>query len=264
MLPALHEDRKDCSLAVGDHSRYEAKYRAYYDAGIEFVSTRGYDEGYVAFLSEQRQRRKLMECGCGEGFAAAMAARLGYEVLAIDSAPSAIAKAALTHSNKCSNLRFQVGDVCNLGHIEPDSYDILADIGCLHMIADPQDALQYMAHAYRVLRTLGHIFLQNRVTADEAKIWFPNMAKWIDDWVSKSKRHYGETVREVFQQNDRDIAIDVPVDLGAISRSTAEYIALVTQAGFQVEHACVKTGGANSPFELVVIAIKPALIAEAP
>lgn len=251
-------------LTLKDHSLYESKYRAYYDAGINFVSTRGYDEGYESFLSGQLRGGRLIECGCGEGFAAAMASDLGYEVLGIDSAPSAIEKAITTHASIHQNPRFEVGDVCDLGHLESSYFDILADIGCLHMIGDQQDAQQYMSQAFRVLKPCGHIFLQNRVTPEEAKVWFPGMEKWIDEWVAHSIQCVDDTVKQVFQLQEREVTVDVPIRLGAVSRNAADYVMLVTQAGFQVEHACVKPRGVNSPFELVVIAAKPVCISESP
>jgi SAM-dependent methyltransferase len=240
-----------------EHQRYESKYRAYYDAGIEFVSKKGYDDDYRALLESLPQPARLIECGCGEGFAAAMAADIGFDVLGIDGAPSAVAKATATHCDARRKLKFEIGDATNLDQIESVSFDVVVDIGCLHMIGDLEDANRYLAHAYRILKPGGRAFFQNLVSSDEAKRWYPKMAEWINEQARRSKEFSGkDTERQVFTVDGRRVEVDVPIRLGGTSRDLTDYNRLLTYAGFKVVSALVKYPGVNSPFEAVIVAGK--------
>ena len=93
---------------------YEAKYRAFYEAGAPCATQRqpDSDSHYRHFL-EQQPRGRLIEFGCGEGSQAALAAELGFTVTALDSAPSAIQKARKGYYQH-QQLEFFVTDVCQL------------------------------------------------------------------------------------------------------------------------------------------------------
>lgn len=242
-------------MSKRNHALYEQKYQAFYDAGVDFVSATGYDDEYRQFLSLHPSRGRLIECGCGEGFACAMAASLGYEVLGVDSAPSAIAKAIETHSGCSPSLSYAIADITELNEVASESFDVLADIGCLHMIGDQQDAERYLSHAFRVLKANGQAYFQNRVSPAEAKRWFPKMSAWIDEWYQRCDMKPAFESEE-FQVGGRTVIVDVPKHLGAIFRDAAEYVQLLTGAGFCVERLHVKTPGVNSPFEAVIIASK--------
>lgn len=238
-----------------DHALYERKYRAFYDAGVPFCSATGYGSDFEAFLQGQEHCGRLIECGCGEGFAAAMAANLGYEVLGLDSAPSAVARAVETHCSARSNLQFRVADVCQGGWAEPGSCEIVVDIGCLHMIGSAEDARDYLRNTFIALAPGGRLFLQNRVSMEEAERWFPEMGNWIQQFAA-THAPKTDTVAQTYDVDVRSVTVDVPVHLGQVSRDVAEHVSLATGAGYRIEHACVKHPGVNSPFELVLIAMK--------
>jgi SAM-dependent methyltransferase len=238
-----------------DFANYERKYRAFYDAGVEFVSTKGYDLEYTSFLNNFDCGDSILECGCGEGFAAAYAAALGFKVTAIDSAPSAISKAKQTHTN--TNVTFAVENVCSLAGIESDHYDIWTDIGCLHMIGNENEAAQYLGNAFRALKPLGRGFVQNRVSPAEARRWFPNMLQWIDAWEQRISMAREDFVEETLSVQGKDVIVRTPIHLGAIFRDVSQYVVLLTTVGFEIQHLCVRTPGVNSPFEAIITVLKP-------
>ena len=230
------------------------KYARVYEAGVPLVSTRGYDERYRAFLSGRKDRGQLVEFGCGEGHAASMAAELGYDVLAIDIAPSAIARARKLYAEITAglHLRFEVGDVVESESLPLETFDVVADIGCLHVIEDMEDARRYVANAYRALKPGGVADFQNMVTPEEAVCWFPALQTQIDQWRERIANG-GSTKIEQYEVDGRPISVEVPCRLGNTHRDVRTQVSLLTRAGFRIEHSVVLNPGVNSPFEATII-----------
>ena len=237
--------------------QYEAKYKRVYEAGVPLVSTRGYDQNYRAFLSGRKGRGQLVEFGCGEGHAAAMAADLGYDVLGIDIAPSAIAKARQLYiqSTTGRRLRFEVGDVVEMESFPAAAFDVVANIGCLHVIEDADDARRHIANAYRAIRPNGVAYFQNMVPPEEAACWFPSLREETDLWRERIDRG-GNSKVEQYQVDGRQISVEVPCRLGSTHRDVRTQVSLLANAGFHIEHVVVHTPGVNSPFEVIIIARK--------
>lgn len=241
-----------------DRSQYEEKYKLAYRAGIPFVSTKGYDQTYKGFLVEQRKQgsSRLIEFGCGEGFSAALAADLKYTVLAIDIAPSAIAKAIETFGAKYNNIEFRVDDVVDPVSEIPSHFDIAANIGCLQVIEAEADALKHVENAFRSLKPKGFGYFQNMVTPDEALRWYPEQAETVERWRVRINSPT-TTKHEEYEVNGKLIELELPSRLGNRHRDLEHQIRLLTQAGFHIRSSSVKTPGVNSPFEAVIVATKP-------
>jgi len=231
---------------------YELKYRKTYEMGVPFVSRKGFDPEYEAFLREQPTRGRLIEYGCGEGFAANLAGELGYKVTALDGSLSAISKAKETFSGN-PNVKFLVADVVDHDDLEQEaSFQIAANFGCLHMITEDDRALSHLRNAYKALQPGGLAYFQNLVTPDEAERWFPDMREMIGRWRQRIQGP-GETKIDTHEVDGRIIEVEAP-RLGGTHRDVARQVALFTAAGFRVARVTVKTPGVNSPFEALVVA----------
>lgn len=82
---------------------------------------------------------RALDLGCGTGTNALYLARLGWEVVGVDFAAPAIAraraKAAAASLGPPGSVRFVRGDVTALGALDlgpPGSFSLLFDLGCLH------------------------------------------------------------------------------------------------------------------------------------
>ena len=62
-----------------------------------------------------RIRGKVLDVGCGTGEHTILLTRLGYDVLGVDSAPTAIEQARENAAEKGVDARFEVADAMNLG-----------------------------------------------------------------------------------------------------------------------------------------------------
>lgn len=244
-----------CNCIRPEHAKYEARYRAVYDAGVPFSRIELRAEDYRRFLKQQSKHGRLIDFGCGEGFPAVIAAEMGYEVLAIDAAPSAIAKAEQTHRHP--KLKFMLGDVCDLADVPSACFDIAVDLGCLHMLVSDDDARRYLAHAFRVLRPYGVAYYQNLVPAEDAQAWFPRERELVEWWRERiSQRETPDFFTETYEVNGRTIEVKRPRTPAAF-RDVQTQVSLLCEAGFQVQEARVVMRGVNSPFEVILIAVKP-------
>ena len=240
------------------HTRYEPRYRAVYDAGVPFATGDREDQRLACFrrfLEQQVNPGRLIDLGCGEGFPALIAAEKGYEVLGVDSAPSAIAKCQETHHHP--RLTFVQADVCELSSIPSESFDVAVDLGCLHMLVEDDDARRCIGHAFRVLRPGGLWYGQNLVPADDAEAWCPHERERVEWWRKRiAEPDDGTLITESFEVNGRTVEVCRPRTPAATDRTLHQQVALLTGTGFRVDSARVVSPGVNSPFEAVVVARK--------
>jgi cyclopropane fatty-acyl-phospholipid synthase-like methyltransferase len=95
-------------------------------------------------------RGRLLDSGCGTGENTMMAAAHGADVLGVDVAPAAIAKAQRKAAERGSAARFQVSDVLDLGQLGL-TFDTVLDSGVFHVF-DDGDRARYVASLASVMR----------------------------------------------------------------------------------------------------------------
>lgn len=88
---------------------------------------------------------RVLDAGCGTGEHTILLTRLGYDVLGVDAAPTAIAQARENAATKGVDGRFEVADALNLG-ADP-RYDTIVDSALFH-IFDDADRARYVASLY--------------------------------------------------------------------------------------------------------------------
>ena len=104
----------------------------------------------AALLPKNVPGGRLLDVGCGEGRHAIAAAKLGFQVTAIDFEPLALKRArrfAAQHGAK--STRFQVANMLALPFAD-SAFDIVLDYGCLHH----QKKSAWPAYKANVLRVL--------------------------------------------------------------------------------------------------------------
>jgi SAM-dependent methyltransferase len=101
---------------------------------------------------------KLLDLGCGEGRHAVAAAKLGFDVTAVDYEPLALKRArTLAKAARTRGIRFRRGDALRLP-FAASSFDVVLDYGCLHH-QTKADWPVYLASLLRVLRPRGFLIL---------------------------------------------------------------------------------------------------------
>jgi len=172
--------------------------------------------------------KKVVEFGCGEGWAGLVFARLGCIYRGYDIAPSALQKATAllsgyAHAEAC------LQDVV-LGGFPRDAFDAGVDVACLHMLVTDADRQKYLANVYGCLRPGAPMhFLHLRYRDDVYQGEVMDYEQWL--------RITGEDVdtpREMPAVKDgRDFAVMIPC-IAARPRSESGYRRELTEAGFEV------------------------------
>lgn len=129
---------------------------------------------------------RLLDCGCGTGEHALMAAAEGAQVVGVDLSSYAIEQARRKADARGLTVRFETGDALELG--APDvPFDVVIDSGVFHSF-DDTDRPRYVASLRRQLRAGGTCYLMvfsdrqpgdwgpRRVRADELH------AAFADGW----------------------------------------------------------------------------------
>ena len=104
-------------------------------------------EGTYEWVAEHLVKKgmRVLDFGCGTGYGAALLAKAGASVDALDSSPAAIAYATANFGG--ANVRFQVADL--MGSLPepctPGSYDLVASSEVLEHVVDPFVFVRRMA-----------------------------------------------------------------------------------------------------------------------
>lgn len=97
-------------------------------------------------------RGRVLDIGCGTGEHTILLASLGYDVLGVDFAPHAVARARENAAAHGVQARFEVADAMNLSGQPP--FDTVLDSALFH-IFDAADRARYIASLARTCRTGG-------------------------------------------------------------------------------------------------------------
>jgi len=117
-----------------------------------------YAVNYLKQLRRLVPHGKLLDVGCGEGRHSLDAARLGFNVTAIDYEPLALKRARQTAEVRhAKGITFRRADVFRLPFADA-TFDIVLDYGCLHH-QRKADWPAYRASVLRVLKAQGYYVL---------------------------------------------------------------------------------------------------------
>jgi SAM-dependent methyltransferase len=98
----------------------------------------------------------VLDVGCGTGEHAIFFERRGHDVLGVDAAPSAIAKARVKATAHDSAAQFLVADALDLGDLGR-VFDTILDCGVFHVFDDVERP-RYAASIHAALRPGGRFF----------------------------------------------------------------------------------------------------------
>jgi SAM-dependent methyltransferase len=115
----------------------------------------------VIFVANHTPGRAL-ELGCGSGTNAIYLAKHGWQVTAIDFAPSAISKARLKARREGVEINFLVQDVTHYSGAM-STFDLILDIGCFHGLSE-KDRKTYLRNVNHLLDPHGTFLLYAMVS----------------------------------------------------------------------------------------------------
>jgi cyclopropane fatty-acyl-phospholipid synthase-like methyltransferase len=134
--------------------------------------------------------RQVLDSGCGTGENIMLAASHGAAAVGVDISGAAIDLARAKSTARGLDVRFEVGDVLDLGHLDLDA-EVIIDSGVFHVFSD-EDRSRYVTSLAKALRTGGTLYLMcfsdrqpgdwgpRRVRQDELR------ASFTDGWAIQS------------------------------------------------------------------------------
>lgn len=192
---------RDCSLRfVGDELPDERIEKLYAQPALAdyFVALKErHERKFAPRLAELEALRiapgsRLIDVGCGSGEFPAMAADAGYEAVGIDVSEPSIAAARRLRPD----VDYRVGDVDGVAASEPESFDVVTMWDVIEHVLRPHEVVAGCAAtlrpggiigigtpngasiydraghvAYRVVRPLGRLMLQQRYSEWHLQIW---------------------------------------------------------------------------------------------
>ncbi len=215
------------------YTAYEKRYRSVYEQGADRYAFSPIAEEVQQILGHFIERfeligKKVVEFGCGEGWAGLVFAKLGCVYRGYDIAPSGLEKATAllsgyTHAKVC------LQDVV-LGGFPRDAFDAGVDVACLHMLVTDADRKKYLRNVYGCLRQgapMYFVHLRHREDIYEGEV------TGYEQWLQITGEDV-DTPREMPATKDgSDFAVMIPC-IAARPRSESGYRGELTEAGFGV------------------------------
>ncbi len=111
-----------------------------------------------ALLARLQEGGRVLDLGTGPGTQAIALAKRGYDVVATDVAPSAIAKAKHVAVREGVRVDFRVDNILD-SKLEDTLVDAVVDRGVFHVLP-PRSRPRYVTTVHRILRPGGYLFLK--------------------------------------------------------------------------------------------------------
>lgn len=234
---------------------YEERYQTLYNAGVTFWNEHEQHPMLRELLDELDKEAECIEAGCGEGFEARAIAAYGYKVVAIDLSPTVIEKAKKCTADELQ-IDYVVGDVTDLQSVclRDNRFSLAVNVGCLHMMHEKEDRIAHLKEVRRVLKPDGIFFLQNGLELDDVEPKTPEEVEILNN-LKKVQADYkrGKEVVRKIQTEKGEKEILLPLCPGGKTLTLRQYEQELQCAGFKVLRS-KKSGGANMPFEAVIVA----------
>ena len=145
----------------------------------------GWDLGSVTpvfdNIADQLNRGKVCIVGCGNGYDAVMFAQKGFEVTAVDFAPSALIKLEIMSNKENVNVQIIQSDIFVLTPEYDSVFDYVIEQTCFCAV-NPQRRQDYERLVYKILKPGGKLI----------GLWFP-----LDKTLEDGGPPWGITINEV-------------------------------------------------------------------
>jgi SAM-dependent methyltransferase/mannose-6-phosphate isomerase-like protein (cupin superfamily) len=148
--------------AVSDYYyEYDECYRTVYAEGAELWETPEPNDALVAFVDEPGSRLgpRVLDLGCGEGRDSVFLARRGFDVTGVDVSRAALDKARERAAAEGVDCTFLERDVILLDNVGTEPFDWAINMGCLHMLSEPDHRRRHLERVWEVLRPGGEFLV---------------------------------------------------------------------------------------------------------
>jgi len=226
------------------YTAYDKRYRSVYEQGadryaciLEGKKTREIIREYVKQF--ELTGKKVVEFGCGEGWAGLEFAKLGSIYQGYDIAPSALEKANALLSEYV-NANVCLRDVV-LGEFPGEAFDAGIDISCLHMLITDLDRKIYLRNVYKCLKPRAPMYFVHE--SYRADIYEGEVTSY-EQWLELTGEDVDTPRKREALKNGEEITVMIPC-IAARPRSEKGYIEELVAAGFEIVELERHTWGIN-------------------
>jgi len=150
-------DVPEDTAASDYYYEYDECYRTVYAQGAELWETPDPNDALVAFVEESGSRLgpRVLDLGCGEGRDSLFLARRGFDVTGVDVSRAALDRARERAAAEGVDCTFLERDVILLENVGAEPFDWAINMGCLHMLSEPEHRRRHLERVRDVLRPGG-------------------------------------------------------------------------------------------------------------
>lgn len=115
-------------------------------------------QAFVAIADAGHIESPVLDSGCGTGEHALLLAARGFDVLGVDIAPAAVARAREKAAKRCIAATFLIADVLDLPALRRQFRTVI-DSGVFHVFGDAGEMTRYVEGLHAVLEPGGTVHL---------------------------------------------------------------------------------------------------------
>ncbi len=165
---------------------YEDRYQRLHKQGIvdwifdpkEIIDVYRYLDDFLVYVQCNPEKTSIIEFGCGQGQLATYFLTRGYKYVGTDISKSAIRDARKKLGIKGKNTFF-VADVTDLYDLKDNSYDVVIDNKCFHMLITDEHRKKYLFEMKRILKKNGKAFFRDGYRSKEIKTKITNIQDFM-------------------------------------------------------------------------------------
>jgi len=215
------------------YTAYEKRYRSVYTQGADryaFLPIAEEIQEIVRRYIEQFELagKKVVEFGCGEGWAGLEFAKLGCIYQGYDIAPSALEKASILLSEYL-NAKISLHDAV-LGEFPKEAFDAGIDIACLHMLITDADRKKYLRNVYECLKSRAPMYFVFERCSDDI---YDGEVTSYEQWLELVGEDVDTPQKREALKDGEEVTVMIPC-IAARPRSERRYIEELIAAGFEI------------------------------
>lgn len=200
--------KADSDFTINSFSGEETleKYRkAVFDIGL-------WESEKIIFEKYMDKNAKVLDIGCGAGRTTFGLYKLGFRnLIGVDITPGMIESAKEIQSEMNTDIRFEVGDACNLEFADETFNHCIFSFNGFMQIPQRQNRIKAMKEINHVLKT-GGIFIftthDREKNADWLWFWEEEKKRWDSGIIDTRIFEYGD---RIIPYNGREIFLHFPV-----------------------------------------------------
>lgn len=216
------------------YTAYDKRYRSVYQQGADnyifLPAAEEIREIVIKYIEQfELAGKKVVEFGCGEGWAGLEFARLGCIYYGYDIVPSALEKATGLLS-EYANATTHLCDVV-LEDFPDETFDAGIDIACLHMLITDVDRKKYLGNVYKCLKQQAPMYFIHEGCRDDI---YDGEITSYEQWLELTGEDVDtpEKRREALKDGEQ-ITVMIP-RIAARPRPEKSYSEELTAAGFKI------------------------------